>query len=234
MEEEWDGVLITGHSLGGAIAQISAVLAHKYHRLLELKQDPPWDLTKRFFDDKKLLIDDSARRPLMQLLDSACCITFEAPMPFSPKRDGGVKQLAVLEWLDAHAINYCTATDPVPHLPRQLDSLKQAFREGWLYSVTKQIPVVGKFVDVVLNARGLAQIAEQYEPLVPTLFVGPGEPVEASGSAAGGATVELDRRFDSCLRGSNRTDAVLEGITVWHDLCMIAPYVVASLGGRLP
>ena len=125
-----DGLLITGHSLGGAVAQVAALHARKLHGMLTNSEVPSQYALRPVFE--KLAADQAKRESVLHLLDTLRCITFESPTPFAPKRDPKHRgeQAAALEWLGAHAVNYCCATDPVPLVPQHLSELLDALHKA--------------------------------------------------------------------------------------------------------
>ncbi|CAK9067516.1 Phosphatidylinositol 4-phosphate 5-kinase 2 (AtPIP5K2) (1-phosphatidylinositol 4-phosphate kinase 2) (Diphosphoinositide kinase 2) (PtdIns(4)P-5-kinase 2) [Durusdinium trenchii] len=92
-------VLLCGHSLGGALAQVTAMLA--YQEVLRGR-----------------LGSDVAR-----LLSRLRCFTLAAPQPFAvdPQGDAG----KALEWM-SHAVNYVNNQDWVPRLPGSVEFLEKA------------------------------------------------------------------------------------------------------------
>jgi len=215
-----------------------AALAHKYRGLVERGASPS-AATDAVFD--RLGRDYTSRRRVMELLDNALCVTFAAPMPFSPRRPRRNQQQRALEWLDAHAINYCAATDIVPHLPRQGGPLVNALpkwgralpvrSKRWRYLVR---PLLGGVLRDLSGYTSIpVEIAGQYRPLAPTILIGPDEPVEGTGFSADRVTLELDRFFDEKMGADRGTQAIVDGFS-WHMMSMLAPHVIASLGVKPP
>ena len=101
-----DGILFTGHSLGGAVAQVAGLLA---------------------YTDEKLW----KHRKVRKLLSGLQCITVAAPQPFSPTsheqihRENSVAaapgvllaQAEALQWMERRCTNYVRNNDLVPRLP---------------------------------------------------------------------------------------------------------------------
>jgi len=88
-------LLVTGHSLGGALAQIAAMeLFRKAH--------------------------DSGDTMLQAWLPALACVTFAAPTPFAPAEtsaEGALQaaQSAALHWMRTHAWNCALHTRHCPH-----------------------------------------------------------------------------------------------------------------------
>lgn len=102
-------LLVVGHSLGGALAQIAALL-----------------IWQRAANDS----DESLR---LRLMMNTWCITAASPMPFMPARVevGGLsdeKQRAARAWMQERFHNYVNNNDPVPRLPGQLDFMEKLLR----------------------------------------------------------------------------------------------------------
>ena len=150
-----DGLLVTGHSLGGGVAQVSALLLRQLGVRIEASETPEKDTLKPIFAQ----IAADARRPqLLALLGGCRSITFEAPMAFALKREPTDAQHAARAWLSAHAINYCCATDPVPHLPRHLGVILEAAATA-AKQLTRQYAVRLAQAYVAFSAGGHAAVS---------------------------------------------------------------------------
>ena len=115
-----DGIIITGHSLGGALAKITAL------RICVAERREPHLFNKGFwgFGDRKL----------KELLANAKCITFGAPNPFAVSSEPGFEpDTKVRGWLQTHVLNFVNANDLVPRLPNYSTFVeKLGFRRNFL------------------------------------------------------------------------------------------------------
>ena len=93
-----------------------------------------------------------------------------------------------------------------------------------------------KVLDIVKRSTAdLVKQCKEYEPLTPTVFIGPDEPDQGSGFTpdAGQVAAQSQRRIRSLLRSPKTWDALVESFQ-WHLLEYLAPFVIASTGGSPP
>ena len=202
IKQEWplDAVLFTGHSLGGALAQIAAMLSY---RTIQDRDDP----------DLMALVTNRLR-----------CVTLAAPQPFTLQvhdlrtfvnPDPFVRQ--AVPWMLQKCINYVNHDDLVPRLPFNHDffSSFKLFRSlPALDNLRATLDILVQFAPVVLwlNFRDLQQILTKLvefmhrlpkfgTPLVKTRFITqkPGSRIEnlsEAGNPEDGKQL-LDRRAGS-------------------------------------
>jgi len=166
-DANWDWVLLCGHSLGGALAQIAALLLH-----VELQQEQR-NMVKRgrqTGNDFKV-----------------ACVTFAGPTPFAPLRAEqlessaqGRAQAASLKWLQDHCTNYVNNNDLVPRLLSNVDYVVESLSKcGRLYLCVGP-PVPGLKTSLAdINPREVAQYLESktgilslYRPTATMAFIG--------------------------------------------------------------
>lgn len=105
-------LLITGHSMGGALGQITA---------LQILQK---------LDEAR----DSLPATTKKLASSLSCVSFGAPMPFAPEAPERLSvatlhaQRRALDWLSARCLTYVNNNDVVPRLPGCIDFLREMLK----------------------------------------------------------------------------------------------------------
>ena len=164
-----DAILFTGHSLGGALAQVAALVAYTDHKLWE---DPK----------------------ASKLLSGLQCITVAAPQPFSPTSHQQIHtengdaaagvvlaQAQALQWMERRCTNYVRNNDLVPRLPGNLDFVQRLVdRVPW--TVSKLLDLGGAPVDfrmLLKQDMGLGV----YAPICTTRLLVPGGGYETIGRA---------------------------------------------------
>jgi hypothetical protein len=162
----WDWILLCGHSLGGALAQIAAFLLH-----VQVRQEQQ-DMKKRgrhTGNDYKV-----------------ACITFAGPTPFAPLPAEQLSsaqaraQAESLKWLQDHCTNYVNNNDLVPRLLSNVDYVVESLSKcGRLYLCLGP-PVPGlKTTLADINPREVAKYLESktailglYRPTATMAFIG--------------------------------------------------------------
>ena len=258
-----DGLIFTGHSLGGAVAQVASLRARQFHQNLSAAGHiPRLDVLKPVFT--QLHADEDKKKGVLRLLDGTRCITFAAPMPFAPKG----KASTVRAWLNEHAVNYCCGTDVAPMLPRYTVDLHQAVEKGVTEMTEREagplisaylefkndgvrkflaalvpsqarsalIRKVTKALGIVKDAtKALHDLTREYQPLVPTVFVGPDEPGQGSSFSPNNAKDEVTEQLELRKRKLVGTPwRTLTEAAQWHRMYNLAPFVIASTTAKPP
>ncbi|CAE7543585.1 PIP5K1 [Symbiodinium sp. CCMP2456] len=180
-----DTILFTGHSLGGAVAQVAALLAYT--------DDELWRHPK-----------------VSKLLSGLQCITVAAPQPFSPtihqqihrenrqEAAPGVllAQANALQWMERRCTNYVRNNDIVPRLPGNV---------GFIQKMWDRVPfAVRTLLDLGAAPLplDLGTLLKQdlglgvYAPLCTTRLLMPGGGYENIGRTAAKRTLETHRPRD--------------------------------------
>ena len=244
--ESCDGLVITGHSLGGGVAQVASLRARQLYQDLSKGVLPAQDVLARVIAD--ISEDEIRKQRVLALLKDTRCITFGAPMAFGKQREETEAQRAACEWLGAHAINYCCGTDLVPLLPCHARELRNFSKEVLQQLMDKRaVKFVLSLAKLVLKLSGsqetfdllkqyvsaftdkMCEQCEKYASLVPTVFVAYREPAHVATTEAEVAN-QLKARADiMCMPMSSQSCKQVEQALSCHQMKYAAPLVMASI-----
>ena len=243
--ENIDGLLFTGHSLGGATAQVASLHARKIYGMLKAFEVPSQRSLRPIF--KKLFDNPTKREGVLALLNSLRCITFEAPTPFAPVHQPQEEdeQRAACSWLTARAINYVCGTDLVPLLPQHLNKLldsAEALADAHAIKLVAMYNLYQDFqgrpgwrpleavIQLAQNAtRAVREQCAHYTPLAATIFLGPEEPSQGTAFTRTEEIAAHLRQRLAKLTSNGSVAAFLSSLE-WHRMDNVAPYVRASVG----
>ena len=173
-----DSVLISGHSMGGALAQVTATLAYSY-----AKKRQPAECS-----EQKGRIHDLLTQAMRCLLtEKLSCVTLAAPQPFAdPSQEELLKWTQwrkkafkeTMEWMDRHMVNYVNGNDLVARVPGNLEFVIGMLKNAPWMRVSHQF-LPAPYVSYTFQAADLAQQWKEsckqlklYRPVGKTVYIG--------------------------------------------------------------
>ena len=180
LESPLDSVLICGHSMGGALAQVTATLAYSYAN--KWRNSPPAECSEQERRIHGLLTE--AMRSL--LTEKLYCVTLAAPQPFADPSSEELAKLTQLrkdafketmKWMDKHLVNYVNGNDLVPRVPGNLDFVIDMLKNApWMRVSHRFLPAPGLYTfqaaDLVQQWEKSCKQLKLYRPVGQTVYIG--------------------------------------------------------------
>ena len=175
-----DSVLLCGHSMGGALAQVTAALAYSYAN--KWQNSPPAECSEQ---EKRIhVLLTKAMRSLLK--EKLSCVTLAAPQPFADpsqverlnwtqsKKDAFKE---TMKWMDKHLVNYVNANDLVPRVPGNMDFVIGMLKNApWMRVSLRFLPTPGLYAfqaaDLVQQWEKSCKQLKLYRPVGQTVYIG--------------------------------------------------------------
>ena len=175
-----DSVLLCGHSMGGALAQVTAALAYSYAN--KWQNSPPAECSEQ---EKRIhgLLTKAMRCLLTEKLS---CVTLAAPQPFAnPSSEELAKWTQLrkdafketMKWMDKHLVNYVNGNDLVPRVPGNLDFVIDMLKNApWMRVSHRFLLAPGLYTfqaaDLVQQWEKSCKQLKLYRPVGQTVYIG--------------------------------------------------------------
>lgn len=172
--------MLCGHSMGGALAQVTAALAYSYAN--KWRNSPPAECSEQ---EKRIhVLLTKAMRSL--LTEKLSCVTLAAPQPFAnPSSEELAKwtQLRTdafketMTWMDKHLVNYVNGNDLVPRVPGNMDFVIDMLKNApWMRVSLRFLPTPGLYAfqaaDLVQQWEKSCKQLKLYRPVEQTVYIG--------------------------------------------------------------
>jgi len=217
IQEGVSGMVITGHSLGGALAQIASL--------------------------KIMLAAMTKKEGLKkEIMEKPCCVTFAAPSSFKPLQcpddETKCKQEEWITQLGKHVHNYVHNNDIVPRLPGHAQFIENVLQQQGSSSALKSwtgiTPMQKVLVDLFRMFMDALPVLEGYIHTATTSFIGHAAARDQqflSPAAAESYILEINSREevqeDSSMSLAHKPD--LKSCVGDHDIAKYRKYVERTL-----